>query len=79
MKDQHGTDTKYARQTNLLGNVYDKRDPVLLCFSHGRSLSIGAVGKGSGQRGNFQDDFTRVFYSYRRYDWIPEWYQTQPK
>jgi hypothetical protein len=31
---------------------------------------------GSRQRRDIQNDFTRFFYSYRRHDWLPIWYQT---
>lgn len=76
MRCQNGIND--AGKTDVLGHVHDKHNPVLLCFGHGHSLHIGSVGQGSGQRGNFQNDFTRFFYTYRRHDWIPEWYQTQP-
>jgi len=62
-------------QTDIVGHTHGKRDPMYLRVGHGGQLYVGAVGQGSGQRGNFQDDFTRVFYSYRRHDWVPVWYQ----
>jgi hypothetical protein len=37
---------------------------------------VGSLGQGGGQRRDFQNDFTRFFYSYRRHDWVPVWYQT---
>ena len=66
-------------QTNPLGDIDGKRNPVHLCFGYGNQLYAWPLGKRSGQRRNIQDDFTRFFYTYRRNDWVPEWYQTHAK
>ena len=67
------------RKADAVGNSDGKRNPVHLRIGNGRQLYAWFVGKGSGQRRDLQDDFTRVFYSYRRHDWVPEWYQTHAK
>ena len=64
------------RKANPLGDTDGKRNPVHLCFGYGGQLYAWPLGKRSGQRRDIQDDFTRFFYTYRRHDWIPEWYQT---
>ena len=64
------------RKADAVGNSDGKRDPVHLCFGYGGQLYAWPLGQGSGQRRNIQDDFTRFFYSYRRHDWVPVWYQT---
>ena len=69
----------YKGQVDAVGHANGKHHPVSLCIGYGNQLYVGFVGKGSGQRRNFQDDFTRVFYSYRRHDWVPVWYQTHAK
>ena len=69
----------HQRQTDTLGHTDGKHHPVHLCIGHGGQLYVRLVGKGSGQRRDLQDDFTRFFYSYRRHDWVPEWYQTHAK
>ena len=54
---------------------------LTLCFSVLAmviSFMLG-LGKGSGQRRDFQNDFTSIQYPNWRDDWIPEWYQTEPK
>jgi len=66
-------------QVNPLGDSYGKHNPMYLRVGYGNQLYVGVMGKGSGQRRDFQDDFTRFFYSYRRHDWIPVWYQTHAK
>jgi len=66
-------------QTNPLGDTDGKRNPVHLCFGYGNQLYAWPLGQRSGQRRNIQDDFTRFFYSYRRHDWLPEWYQADAK
>jgi len=71
------TTDRSERKTNPLGDANGKRNPVHLCFGYGNQLYAWTLGKRSGQRGNIQDDFTRFFYSYRRHDWLPEWYQAQ--
>jgi len=71
------TSDRSERKTNPLGDANGKRNPVHLCFGYGNQLYAWTLGKRSGQRGNIQDDFTRFFYSYRRHDWLPEWYQAQ--
>lgn len=67
------------RQTNTMGDLDGQRNPVHLCFGYGGQLYAWPLGQRSGQRRNIQDDFTRFFYTYRRHDWIPEWYQTNAK
>ena len=66
-------------QTNPLGDTHGKRNAVHLCFGYGGQLYAWPLGQRSGQRRNIQDDFTRFFYSYRRHDWLPEWYQADAK
>ena len=66
-------------KADALGNTHGKRNSVHLCFGYGGQLYAWPLGKRSGQRRDIQDDFTRFFYSYRRHDWIPEWYQTHAK
>ena len=66
-------------QADSLGHAHGKQYPVHLRIGNGGQLYAWFVGKGSGQRRDLQDDFTRVFYSYRRHDWVPEWYQTHAK
>ena len=75
---QTGQETadRSERKADAVGNSDGKRDPVHLCICHGGQLYVRFVGQGSGQRRNLQDDFTRFFYSYRRHDWVSEWYQT---
>jgi len=67
------------RQTNAMGDSYGKHHPVSLCFGYGNQLYAWPLGQRSGQRRDIQDDFTRFFYSYRRHDWLPEWYQANAK
>ena len=67
------------RQTDSVGDSDGQRNPVHLRIGHGNRLYVRFVGQGSGQRRNIQDDFTRVFYSYRRHDWVPVWYQVNAK
>ena len=67
------------RKVDAVGHTHGKQHPVYLRVGYGGQLHVGSVGLGSGQRRDFQDDFTRFFYSYRRHDWIPEWYQTHAK
>ena len=64
------------RETNPLGDIDGERNPVHLCFGYGGQLYAWPLGQRSGQRRDIQYDFTRFFYTYRRHDWIPEWYQT---
>ena len=73
------TTNRSERKADSMGYTDGKRNPVHLCIGYGDQLYVGSVGQRSGQRRNFQDDFTRFFYSYRRHDWIPEWYQTYAK
>ena len=70
------TRDRSERQINPMGDTDGKRNPVHLRVGHGGQLYAWFVGKGSGQRRDLQNDFTRFFYSYRRHDWVPEWYQT---
>ena len=81
MYDQETNETinRSERQANPLGDTHGKRNPVHLCFGYGGQLYAWPLGKRSGQRRDIQDDFTRFFYTYRRHDWIPEWYQTHAK
>ena len=67
------------RKADAVGHIDGKHYPVSLRIGNGGQLYAWFVGKGSGQRRDLQDDFTRVFYSYRRHDWVPEWYQTHAK
>jgi len=64
------------RKANAVGNSNGQRNPVHLRIGYGRKLYAWPLGQRSGQRRDLQDDFTRVFYSYRRHDWVPVWYQT---
>ena len=73
------TADRSERQTNPLGDTHGKRNPVHLCFGYGNQLYAWPLGQRSGQRRDIQDDFTRFFYSYRRHDWLPEWYQADAK
>ena len=73
------TADRSERKADAVGNSDGKRNPVHLRIGNGNQLYAWFVGKGSGQRRDLQDDFTRVFYSYRRHDWVPEWYQTHAK
>ena len=66
-------------QADAVGYIDGQHDPVHLRFGYGHGVSIWFVGQGSGQRRNLQDDFTRFFYTYRRHDWVPVWYQTHAK
>ena len=67
---------RHQGKANPLGHPHGKHDPVHLCLGYGNRLYAWPLGQGSGQRRNLQDDFTRFFYSYRRHDWVPVWYQT---
>jgi len=67
------------RKVDAVGHTDGQHDPVHLRFSHGVRLSPWSVGERSRQRRDIQNDFTRFFYSYRRHDWLPEWYQTNAK
>ena len=67
------------RKADAVGYSDGKRNPVHLRIGYGNQLYVGTMGKGSRQRRNLQDDFTRFFYSYRRHDWVPVWYQTHAK
>ena len=81
MYDQETNETadRSERKANTVGDADGKRNPVHLCFGYGGQLYAWPLGKRSGQRRDIQDDFTRFFYSYRRHDWLPEWYQTDAK
>ena len=76
-KTHQETSDRGERKVNDVGDSDGECNPVHLCFGYGSQLYAWPLGKRGGQRGNLQDDFTRFFYSYRRHDWIPEWYQTQ--
>jgi hypothetical protein len=73
------TCTRHERKADAVRYVDGKHDIVHLRFGYGNCVYPWIVGKGSGQRRDIQDDFTRVFYSYRRHDWVPFWYQTHAK
>jgi hypothetical protein len=66
-------------KTDTVGYADGKHNPMYLRIGYGNQLYVGTMGQGSGQRRDFQDDFTRFFYSYRRHDWVPVWYQTHAK
>ena len=76
--NQKATD-RSERKANAVGDSNGKRNPVHLCFGYGGQLYAWPLGKRSGQRRDIQDDFTRFFYTYRRHDWLPEWYQADAK
>ena len=78
MYDQE-TGTRYKREANAVRHTDGKHNPVHLRFGYGNRLSPWLVGKTSGQPRDIQDAFTRFFYSHRRHDWVPEWYQTYDK
>ena len=63
-------------QADAVRHAHGQHNPVHFRIGHGNQLYAWFVGKGSGQRRNLQNDFTRFFYSYRRHDWVPKWYQT---
>ena len=67
------------RKNDVVGHIDGKHHPVSLRIGYGNKLYAWSMGQGGGQRRNLQDDFTRVFYSYRRHDWVPVWYQTHAK
>ena len=67
------------RKVDAVGHIDGQLHPVHLRLGDGNCLYAWTMGKGSGQRRNIQDDFTRFFYSYRRHDWVPVWYQTHAK
>ena len=73
------TSDRSERKANSLGDTNGQRNPVHLCFGYGGQLYAWPLGQRSGQRRDIQDDFTRFFYSYRRHDWLPEWYQADAK
>jgi len=64
------------RKADAVGDLDGQLHPVHLCFGYGGQLYAWPLGQRSGQRRNIQDDFTRFFYTYRRHDWVPVWYQT---
>jgi hypothetical protein len=63
-------------KADAVGYAHGQQHPVHLCIGNGGQLYVRFVGQGSGQRRDIQNDFTRFFYSYRRHDWVPVWYQT---
>ena len=69
----------HTGEIDVLGHLHGEHHTVHLRAGHGGSLSPWIVGQGSGQCRDIQNAFTRFFYSYRRHDWIPEWYQTEPR
>ena len=86
MYDQK-TDTQTGQKTSdrnkgkadAVGHTHGKHNPVHLCFGYGNQLYAWPLGQRSGQRRDIQNDFTRFFYTYRRHDWLPEWYQADAK
>ena len=66
---------RHQGEADVVRYAHGKHNPVHLRIGYGNQLYVGFMGKGSGQRRDLQDDFTRFFYSYRRHDWIPVWYQ----
>ena len=78
-QEPNKTTDRSQRQTNPVGDSHGKRNPVHLCFGYGNQLYAWPLGQRSGQRRDIQDDFTRFFYSFRRHDWLPEWYQADAK
>jgi hypothetical protein len=73
------TSDRSERKANSVGDTNGKRNAVHLCIGYGGQLYAWPLGKRSGQRRDIQDDFTRFFYTYRRHDWLPEWYQADAK
>ncbi len=73
------TTAGHQGQVDHLGDAHGKHHIVHLGTGYGVCFSARIMGKRSGQRRDFQDDFTRFFYSYRRHDWVPVWYQTDAK
>ena len=78
-KETNAPKNRSERKTNAMGDLDGQRNPVHLCFGYGHQLYAWPLGQRSGQRRNIQNDFTRFFYTYRRHDWIPVWYQTYAK
>jgi len=66
-------------QTDAVRHADGQHNPVHLRLGYGNQLYAWPLGQRSGQRRNLQDDFTRFFYTYRRHDWVPVWYQTHAK
>ena len=73
------TADRSERKADAVGDIDGKRNPVHLRIGNGNQLYAWPLGQRGGQRRNLQDDFTRFFYSYRRHDWVPVWYQTHAK
>ena len=67
------------RKADAVCHADGQHNPVHLCFGYGNQLYAWPLGQRSGQRRNIQNDFTRFFYTYRRHDWVSEWYQTDAK
>jgi hypothetical protein len=65
---------RYEGQADAVRHAHGKHNPMSFCIGNGSQFYAGFVGKGSGQCRDIQDDFTRFFYTYRRHDWVPEWY-----
>ena len=63
-------------KADAVGHTHGKQHPVYLRIGYGGQLYASPLGQIGGQRRNLQDDFTRFFYTYRRHDWVPVWYQT---
>jgi hypothetical protein len=72
-------DARHKGQTSLHSHNLRDTHPVFLRVMHGGRLYVGAMGQGSGQRRNLQNDFTSIQYPNWRDDWVPEWYQTEPE
>ena len=78
MYDEEATTTSagHQREADALCNPDGEHNPVHLRFGHGSGVSPWIMVKGSGQCRDIQNAFTRFFYTYRRHDWVPVWYQT---
>ena len=71
--------SEHQGQVDHLGDAHGKHHIVHLGTGYGVCFSARIMGKRGGQCRDIQDDFTRFFYSYRRHDWVPVWYQTHAK
>ena len=69
------TTDRSERKADAVGHIDGQCYPVYLRVGYGGQLYVGAMGQGSGQRRNLQNDFTSLQYPNWRHDWIPVWYQ----
>ena len=80
MYDQETTTCpRHEGKADAVRDADGQHHPVHLRFGYGHKLYAWPLGQRSGQRRDIQNDFTRFFYSYRRHDWLPEWYQVDAK